>query len=344
MNANSTPIWPESEAGQRVKSRFESEATLNGIDHLLERIQTLEKAVDRLSDLMEQGPGLLSIAADSIDEVFTRAKKQQINLEERLGNALQLAERLTAPEMVEKLEGIFTLSNQMPGLLSMGGDVIDETYRKAAQNGIDIEQRLSAALKIAEQLTRPELVAKLGQLIETTEQLPGLVSMATDVIDEQIKNARSHGIDVEQRVGNALSITEKLTSPAITAQVDQAVLLSEQLPGLIAMLLDIIDEWMRKSSIKDLDINTLAAEGTDALQQLAQIMKSDGYQKLKKQGILNESYIDLLGQTLQAVEEAQQVPTSRVSVWGVMRSLKDPDRQKAVSFLLNVAKQFGQKL
>ena len=344
MNSNGTRVWPESEAGQRVKARFESESTLNGIDHLLERIQTLEKAVDRLSDLMEQGPGLVSIATDSIDEAFTRAHKKQINLEERLSNALHLAERLTAPNMVEKLEGLFTLSNQFPGLLSMGGDAIDESYRKAAQKGIDIEQRLGAALEIAEQLTRPELVAKLKQLLETSEQLPGLLSMATDAIDEQIETARLRGIDIEQRFGNAISMIEKLTAPSIHKQLDQAILFSEQLPGLLAMVMDSVDNWMRSSNLKDLDINTLTTEGTDALHQLAQIMKSDDYQNLKQQGILNESYIQLLGQSLKAVEEAQQTPTSRLSIWGIMRALKDPDRQKAISFLLNVAKQFGQKL
>ncbi len=140
MGTNGSSIWTDSPAGKQIQQRLSEEETLHSIHRLLDRIDTLEKAVEKLTILMSQGPGLLSMAADTIDESYRQAAQNGIDLEQRMGVALQMAEKLTAPEMLEKLDGLLNLANLGPGLIAMLIDSVDEEMRKAHSSGMDVNQ------------------------------------------------------------------------------------------------------------------------------------------------------------------------------------------------------------
>jgi uncharacterized protein YjgD (DUF1641 family) len=137
-NKNGSGIsWPDTEAGKQVQARLSDERTLEAINHLLARIDTLEKAVDDLSVLMKQGPGLVAMAGDMLDEGYREADARGVNLDARIKNAVTLAEKLTAPEMVARVDNLNKLSEQLPGFVAMFMDIIDEKVRTTLEHGFD---------------------------------------------------------------------------------------------------------------------------------------------------------------------------------------------------------------
>ncbi|RMG26123.1 MAG: hypothetical protein D6730_09735, partial [Bacteroidetes bacterium] len=184
MPQNGAINWQETEAGKELQARFADTHTLQAMTRILERMDTLEKAIDKLAVAMEQGPGMVSMVTDIADEAAQRAMQRGVDIDQRLQNALHLAEKLTAPEMVEKLEGMLAMANQLPDTLSMVTDMADETVARAMQRGVDIDQRLQNALHLAEKLTAPEMVEKLEGMLAMANQLPDTLSMVTDMADE----------------------------------------------------------------------------------------------------------------------------------------------------------------
>ena len=189
METNGTPSWLASDAGQQLQATLSSEQTLLGLNRLLTRLDTLEKSVDRLTSMLEQGPGMVSMVTDIADESIQKASQKGVDIEKRLNNALKLAEKLTAPEMMDKLEKALSLADQLPGILSMVTDITDEAIYHASEQGIDIESRLKSALFVANKLTEPEMVEKLDGLLKLSKQAPGLAAMTVDIIDETMASS-----------------------------------------------------------------------------------------------------------------------------------------------------------
>lgn len=310
MGTNGQSSWLDSEAGQQLEQKLAAEKTLKALDHILDRIDTIEKAVEGLSMAMSRGPGLVSMAADVVDEGYSKAAARGVDIDQRLNAALEIAEKLTAPEMVEKLGGLFKFVDQAPGMMSMTADIVDEGYRNATSRGVDIDKRLQAALDLAERLTAPEMIQKLNGLFDLVNQAPGMVSMVADIADEAYQNAVKKGIDIDKRLQAALELSERLTAPETVEKFYGMLELADQLPGMMAMMLDTFDSEIRKAVNEGLDLDALK---------------------------------DFLGGLTMAISKASEMPPARVGgPIGLMRSMKDEDRQKSLSFLMDFAKAFGQ--
>ena len=254
METKENTTWLETSAGKHLQESLSNEKTLTSIDRLLARIDTLEKAVDKLTTVIEQGPGMMSMVTDMADEAYQKSAHRGVDIEQRLGNALTIAEKLTAPEMLEKLDAFLKFADQAPGLISMTMDVVDEGFKKSANNGVYLEERLGNALVLAEKLTAPEMVEKLNGLLQLADQAPGLISMAMDSFDEQ----------------------------------------------------------MGKMANSEIDIQGLLELGQDA-------------------GV--------------AIAKAKTMPEAKVGgIFSMLRVMKDPDRQRAIGFVMNIAKAFGQQM
>lgn len=286
METNGALAWTDTPAGKQLQERLNSEKTLRSLDHLLARIDTLENAVDRLSDLMEKAPGMISIATDMADEAHKRAAANGIYLEKRLGAALQLAERLTAPETVEKINGLLDTLDKAPNMLSMAVDAVDEQARQACERGVNIDKRLGVALRMAETITDPQMEARFNQLVH----------------------------------------------------------LSNQAPGLIAMAIDVLDEGYRKAVQEGLDLETLVQQGVFALKQMTELLSSSEFRALMESGVLSPSTLKIVSQAGEALNASQKEEAAKVGLFGAMRALKDPDRKRAMGFLLSFMKNFGKNL
>jgi hypothetical protein len=139
-----------------------------------------------------------------------------------------MAEKLTAPDMVEKLDRLLTLVDQAPGLISMTTDMADDAFRQAAARGVDVDARLRAALQIAEKLTAPDMVERLNRLLGLVEQGPGLTAMVVDMVDEGYRQAVAAGFDPELFVRQGVNVTTRmavlLDSNEVNALLDSGIL------------------------------------------------------------------------------------------------------------------------
>lgn len=286
MKSNGTSTWEQSTAGKQLIKHLSEEKTLHALDRLVQKVETLEKAITGLQAAMDQGPGMVSMLADSVDETYKEAAKNGVDIDARLKNALHLGEKLTDPIMVEKLESVISLAKEAPGLIAMAVDSLDEIVQNAKNNGVDLNQRLASLGVISEKFSRPEVL----------EQLSGLADLAV------------------------------------------------QAPGLASMLIDSIDESMRAASEKGLDMVALGSNSLEALQKLALMLASTEFSALLDSGILSPSTMKSLSGAAEALVETQQRPIKKVGALGLIGALGDSDRQKALGFLMSFLKSFGKRL
>lgn len=306
-----TTSWAETPAGQHLQERLNDERTLQSIDHLLERIGTLEEAVERLTGLLEQGPGLVSMAADVADETYRQTEKKGIVLEERLGNALHLAERLTAPEMVEKIDRLFEVLDMAPEAFEMLGGVSQDVMARIRENDLKPDERINVALQLAERLTQPVMLERLDQLLPLLDMAPDAFEMLNGIVQDLIQKAQSSQIDPARRIEALVRLMEQLTEPETIEQLEQGLQLVKQLPGIAAMVTDTVDEG----------ISDFCETGPDP-QALLEIGMS----------------------ACQAATSARKERYKPMNIWGMLRAPSDPDRQVAIGFLMTFLKKFGQSL
>lgn len=205
------------------------------------------------------------------------------------------------------LEQITNQMNQAPSLISIATDAIDEKIRQSRATGVDFEERLQNAADLLVRLTDPQLYQTLSGFLDFAEQAPGLIAMTADMADEAIIKA-NEGIPINDRLSAGLSLVTKLTEPDMAEKIKNLIELSDQLPGLIAMTVDSMDEAMRDNKLLD---------------------------------PANLRFVKSLSE---AHTESLTDPPKIGGIFGMLRALKDPDRQKALGYLMNVLKNLGKKL
>ncbi len=255
------------------------------LGHLVQRVETMESAVSRLTAALEQAPGMVSMAADIADDAIQHSRERGVDPVERLNNALHIAEQLTAPEMVEKLDQFLAVADRIPGLLSMAGDIVDDGCCQAADNGIDIPARLTAVAGLVEKLTRPGTVEQLEQLLELSERLPGLAAMGVDMLDEGYQRAAERGVD-----------------------------------------------W-----------SALNEHGLEMLTALTKLLTSDEFKALMQSGVLDPCTIQVVAKAGEAMVDSNREAVKPAGILSLLRGMGDRDRQKALGFLLSFSKHFGKR-
>lgn len=219
--------WQTSEAGQALQAQLTDEMTLLALSRLLNKVEALEESVNAIAE----APAMLAMVTDMADEAVGSAAARGIIVEERLKTGLAMAEKLTAPENAAKLDQLLALSDQIPMMMALVGDMTDEVVARAAARGVNVEDHLKAGVTMAEKLTAPENVAKIDQLLDLADQAPDMVAMAGDMVDDVIGRMRANGIDINQRLQIALKAAERLTSPAIA---DALIILTD--PTMINLM------------------------------------------------------------------------------------------------------------
>lgn len=157
-------------------------------------------------------------------------------------------------------------------------------------------------------------------LAPLVEQMPGLVSIATDTVDDLIGNTRHAGIDLELRLKHTLTLVERISRPEVMNTLTNLVnnldkldgLLNEG-PSLLAMAVDAGDELYATVMRAGFDPEGLVKTGLNTAQE-----------------------------TLTMVQTASRAEP--MGPWGMMRAFADPDVQRAMGFLLTFARAFGQSL
>jgi uncharacterized protein YjgD (DUF1641 family) len=148
-------------------------------------------------------------------------------------NQLELLQRIDARlEHIEaRLSKLDPLIDGAPGLLALAGDSFDEFARELG----DLDERVRAAARLAERVTRPQTLVQLHAALDLLESLPGVVAMAGDAFDEFANDAAARGVPLDQIVPELRRAFEAMLQLLTSTQLTQ-LLGSSLLPGTIDAL------------------------------------------------------------------------------------------------------------
>lgn len=224
-----------------------------------------------------------------------------------IGSEISIDQRL---DRIEKtLNKLTSGLDQAPSLVSIATDSIDELIQKANTSQVKFDDRLKNGLHLLSRLSDPKINSAINNLCDLVEQAPGLVSLTMDSVDEGLAKMNAGSVKLDDRINGVVKLVEKLSDPKMIERVDSLIAFSDQVPGLVAMTMDSVDDLIKKN--------------------------------LKE----NAKSIDLIKNLSQALNEAQNEPPAKVGgLFGLLGALKDPGRQKALGFLMNILKNLGNKI
>ncbi len=186
-----------------LEKRLQDPATREKLTHLLDRLDTIEEALDTLERLEHQMPALLQTTADVVDEELTRAADRGVVLDERAGEALHLAEALTEPETVEvltalidrldRLEQLAALAEELPDAARVTVDTIDDALTRAADRGVVVDERARegrALSRLGELFRTDEFEALLDSGVLDPQALQVVGSLGSALVDTQKEASR----------------------------------------------------------------------------------------------------------------------------------------------------------
>ena len=279
---NNSGGWTDTKAGKALESRLNDEQVVNTMNRILDRLDVIESSLNAL----HQAPGMISMVTDMTDEAVRTASARGVDIDERLRSALAIAEKLTAPSMVKKINALVDAADQTSGMVSMTVDIIDDTVKTAAENGVDINERLGSALVLAEKLTEPHVVGQINNMLDMMSQSSGLVAMAADSFDGIMQVAIDKGVDPQEFITQLFGVTTKL----------------------------------------------------------AHLLSTDEMKEIIEGGIFDVGTLKVIGAASSALVESNDAPAKKVGLFGMMREMKNPDMQKALGFLTTFARLFGKKI
>jgi uncharacterized protein YjgD (DUF1641 family) len=223
--------------------------------------------------------------------------------------------------------------------------------------------------RLEERLNNPDTAQALNRLLdrldtieEAVEKLnvmmvqgPAMLAMMTDVADDVYREADAAGVDLDERLRLTLQLAERLTAPRTVEvlsqlmermdDVEELIALSDQVPGFVAMMVDMFDDVYRQTEEAGYDLHKVIHEGPEAFIRINEFAASEAFKKLLDSGVLDPQAIEIVGKAGDALVDCScQDETPEVGLFGLLRAMRDPDTRRALGFLTAFGKRFGQEL
>ncbi len=236
---------------------------------------------------------------------------------------------------------------------------MEQTTHASTNGAAHLEERLNNP-DTAQALNR--LLDRLDTIEEAVDKLdammtqgPAMLAMMTDMADDVYREAEASGVDLDERLRLTLQLAERLTAPR-TAEVlsqlmarmddlEHLLALSEQAPGFMAMLVDMFDDVYRQTEEAGYDLHKVIHEGPEAFIRINEFAASESFKKLLDSGVLDPEAIDIVGKVGDALVDCScQDDMPEVGLFGLLRAIRDPDTRRALGFLTEFGRRFGQEL
>lgn len=208
-------------------------------------------------------------------------------------------------------------------------------------------------------LDRLDTIDRAVDVLERLEaQLPGGLSTAMDIVDAELTAAADRGVVLDERVGEALSLAEKLTEPRTASalhelldRLDRLAPLIEWLdaaPEALAMATDVFDDEVRRLHDAGVDPEQGLRDALGALGRLAALFRTDEFRALLDSGVLDPRTLKVIGRLgtalVETQDEAARGETPSRGLFGLLGALRDDDVRRTIGFLTRFAQTFGRQL
>jgi uncharacterized protein YjgD (DUF1641 family) len=191
--------------------------------------------------------------------------------------------------------------------------------------------------------------------VEASERaVPAAVATAVDTLDGLVARLQAGGVDVDERLRVAARLLDRLTAPETARALEAAMRAAEQLPAVVATATDVLDSLAARAQDSGVDLDerlrvlVRVAErltAPEALETLeAAFDQLHGLRALLRSGVLDPAPVAVVAKAGRALAEAGEGPVPSVGAFGALRAMGDPSVQRALGFLLSVARLFGGAL
>ena len=267
------------------------------------RLQALESRLEQTTQLLEQALPMISMATDALDEVVTQSTQRTgVMPQERFEAVVGLAEKLSEPKvgetltaLLDKIELIGDVVDQLPGLVAMGVDSVDDITQSLAEHG-SVETRLRLAADLLEQTSRPENLEHLSALLQRLEQL---------------------------------------------AEVAK---LSDELPGLVAMGVDGVDELLAGLKRTPRELLESLQVWLELGGQVDAFLGQEKTRKMLESLLTDPAVLDVMSRAVNAAIDSSRSPITPMGPFGMFRQLRQPNAKSALGFLMRFLQSFGEGL
>jgi len=231
-----------------INSESASEAIISRLDQILNRLDQLESRLEKSEKALQEIPGVAATALNTLDELSAPLRMEGSEWPERLPSLLNLAEKLTQPNVLEALEVVAAHADQfvplikmladVPGLISASVNGLDENADHLKNSGVDLQERGQALLQVVLQATDPRTLHLISELLHQRDTLllgvhamrdiPGIMSMAVDSLDEFYKQYDLGGHDFGSLLHSLRHGILDIHTVALVASAGEALASSEQ--------------------------------------------------------------------------------------------------------------------
>jgi uncharacterized protein YjgD (DUF1641 family) len=223
---------------------------------------------------------------------------------------------------------------------------------QGAGDARELEALRRSVEEVNQRLARLEAMLEgIAGVVETT---PALIATATDTVDQMVRSAQDHGVDLEARLTQGLRLLEKVSDPGVMRTLERLVshsdkldLVIEQLdalPGAVATAVNVFDDAMRYATAQGVDFDRLVRVLTGATTHLVTFAQSREFESLLGSGLLEPRALGVVEKAAVALKETQEEPPGQTGAFGMMRALGDADLQRALHFGVRFGRRFGQLL
>jgi hypothetical protein len=224
---------------------------------------------------------------------------------------------------------------------------------------------------LQERLRDPATVAALNRLLDRADtlegamdrldalllRLPAALGTLTDVADDAYRRASASGVDLDARAQGGLQLLGRLSEPRTLEavgrllerldQLDRGLELTDRLPALVATVVDSADDFMRAAAAEGIDVERGLLNGAGAALRFGAMMgpeQLDSLEALLHSGVLAPRTVEVIAGVGRALTNGAAEPRRPIGPVGLVRALREPDVQRALGFLVQVARHFGRVL
>jgi hypothetical protein len=116
-----------------------------------------------------------------------------------------------------------------------------------------------------------------------------------------------------------------------------------QVPAVVATVTDIVDGIVERLAARGIDVDDRMRALLRAADHLTSPRALDALASILSSEILAHQTTEVIGRMGRAVVTAEH-EARPVGTWGLLRALRDPEIQRAVGFLVAMARRFGEEL
>lgn len=373
-------VTPQERLHQRLNDPHTAEIMLQ----ILDKLDVIALTVDSIDGFLRRGDEIMDNVSEGVHELRAAVPANKLDMQKTatalseslpplvealpqlthtLPRLLELTRRLDDPNTAEALDQIlnkielvaFTL-NSLDGFLQRSDTVID-----SVANGIQ-EMRMVVPV---EKLDVPHMAGVLSDslpplvdaLPQITQSLPRLLELTRRLDDPDTSEALDKLLDniglaafmltsldgFLQRSDTVIdSLAEGVHEIRGLAPANETKLLEnvgQALPQLAAMLPQLVNMMPQ--------ITAMLPAMADVATRLETILTSKEFDALMNSGVFAPRTVGIVGQAGDALVdsyEASQVNPKPLGPIGLFRALSDPDIQRALGFLVDFGKRFGQAM